>query len=224
MNRLLGSASSSEEDAGETRDLPMLLAKASKAGFYEAKPQCGDRARHTTAIEALTEQAVVSSHIERQFQVLEWSLLQGKLEGLFVQEPCKDERAAGRLLDDQLNGYFSLGAHFTLVALSPFQKTASWRDGARKDARRETVWCQDASAQGLTAWTSASSVTQGAVYGYGSMDASWLLPVTVQHDRSRCGAPIGPLHLFTLKHASLGCHKQQLAGKGVDRLVAASRG
>ena len=179
--------SSPLEISGKTAYVPPLLFVVPALGFAE-----DDQSEQMTALELLVEHDTLSSCVAHQFN--DWRPLRSKLEGLSSRRPSAGEKSAGRLLDHHLNRYFSLGVYFTDRALDLLFPASGWTDSAREHARRNTgTWSQEASAHGLAAWTQfavrqmdTSTAGAGAAYGYGHADASLLLPVMVQHDRSRC--------------------------------------
>lgn len=97
---------------------------------------------------------------------------------------------------------YKLQAHVRRQAIAVhtfFPALSRWQALARLDARREsTRWSQEASAQGLAAWAQSAQSAQrangdSAIFGYGGLVDNALLPLTVQHDRSR---PIGLISLW----------------------------
>eukprot|EP00438_Fugacium_kawagutii_P019628 Skav232801 [mRNA] locus=scaffold614:346472:358261:- [translate_table: standard] len=198
--------SSPFEAAGKMVLLPPLIFLVPALGFpeagktFEAVAVREQQSEQMTALEILADHDALSSFVERQFNQ-EWRHLERCSLAKLTSPLCTvsaSEKAARRLFDQRLNRYFSLGVHFTHRALSVFfpVRSSGWSDLARVQARRNTSWSQEASAQTLSAWlqfsvatgATASKVTAGATYGYGGYghaDASVLLPVMVQHDRSR---------------------------------------
>ena len=129
--------------------------------------------------------------------------------------PSGAEKASLRLFDRDLNQYFTLGATFAVKTLNSLCLEGSQQAWDMRGRIAARLWTaegisqaypaidDEASAQGLAAWVQRSAKTTpkstdnlhwpygtdlaGCVFGYGSADSaqSWLLPVNVQHDRSR---------------------------------------
>lgn len=197
------------EVAGKTALLPPLLSSVPTLGFDPADLE----SQKMTAMEILVEYDILSSFVEHQFHRSEWISLKGRLQHLSSPQGAASasEKAAGRLFDNRLNGYFSLGAHFTYRACNSFFPcSAGWIDLARANARCDGAWSQEASGHGLSAWiqfrvcpTSSRTATYG-YGGYGSTDGEALLPLVVQHDRSRHSERLALLSvLHHLHHQSV---------------------
>ncbi|CAK8992090.1 unnamed protein product, partial [Durusdinium trenchii] len=198
------------ELAGKAELLTSFLCSAEKLGFSKTPLDLPNElsARHMTATQLLADHDALSNRVERKFHVLEWKYLRPKLERLCFAEPSASERNSARLFDSRLNRFFSLGSHFTSIALDAlFGLSELWTDTARRHSRCETgcFWSQEASAHGLVAWVQYSlrtlkhgqhTVSGGSTYGYGYADALALLPLSVQHDRSRHAERLALLSVF----------------------------
>ena len=194
------------ECSGQFDTLPILV--------YSMLDYSGTRlqAQHAiTAVEFLTDHASLQERVAKSFERLEWQGLVYKLRELCAPTfaPLASERTSARLFDHELNQYFTLGAFFvgrTLVCLFGARSPA-WSSRGHVYTRRSTAQYfleagatveEEASAHSLAAWISCVTGSArrpgdvgdgiaGGVFGYGSTPAaqSWLLPVNVQHDRSR---------------------------------------
>ena len=210
------------EVAGKTALLPPLLSSVPKLGFDPEAVM--DESQKMTAMEILVEHDILSNFVEHQFHRSEWISLKGRLEHLSSPQGAASasEKAAGRLFDNRLNGYFSLGAHFTYGACNSFfPPSAGWIDLARANARCDGAWSQEASAHGLSAWIQfcvcPSLSSRTATYGYGSTDGEALLPLVVQHDRSRHSERLALLSvLHHLHHQSVSLPVQSSASKHAE--------
>ena len=211
---LVGSTCAS---TGQSQILQGLLSSMSAVSKVELPAQ-----HAVTATEFLTEHARLSDHTIIVFARLEWKTLLKKFRELCACTfaPSTGEKTSRRLLDGQLNQYFTLGTTFVQRTLSIVLANGShqsWSGLAHYHVRQWTAECMDAdvgsaledeaSAQGLATWIQHSETLQTetgqtacrnagftGTFGYGNggvSSLSWLLPVNVQHDRSRRGLSQG---------------------------------
>ncbi|CAE7551875.1 MRL1 [Symbiodinium necroappetens] len=193
------------ECSGQFGTLPSLV--SSMLNYSRSRLQ----AQHAiTAVEFLTDHACLQERVAKSFERFEWERLVNKLRELCAPTfaPLASERTSARLFDYELNQYFTLGAFFIDRTLGCFfgVRSPAWRSRGHVYTRRSTAERfleagtrveEEASAHSLAAWISCVTGSAqpgdvgdgiaGGVFGYGSTRAaqSWLLPVNVQHDRSR---------------------------------------
>ena len=207
------------ECSGQFGTLPSLV--SSMLNYSRSRLQ----AQHAiTAVEFLTDHACLQERVAKSFERFEWERLVNKLRELCAPTfaPLASERTSARLFDYELNQYFTLGAFFVDRTLGCFfgVRSPAWRSRGHVYTRRSTAERfleagtrveEEASAHSLAAWISCVTGSAqrgdvgdgiaGGVFGYGSTRAaqSWLLPVNVQHDRSR------PERLFVVDRVTVTC-------------------